>query len=164
MHAARSFLSFLAQIGFPSAGAPDATAFALNFRAKDADGNTHVLSVPALALVPVQPLTVQTADIEFSFQVEAVGDHQQEQSSRGGTAPRQWFLVETPASFRGTVSEQSAEKSSITVKLHLERAPVPAALAKLLTSLSEFTVVVAPPSTLPSVPQPPSPIGSSNAN
>src|SRR5262245_40389962 len=96
VHAARSFLNFILQIGYPhqpattaaggagpggspqagggaGAGAPapeDWLPYRLDFPHDLPGGGRQTISIPTLALVPVAPLGVSGADFSFEFYVQ----------------------------------------------------------------------------------------------
>ena len=83
VHAARSFLNLLLQIGYPhqpvdengdpiDASPQDKTPYELEFQYDvSADGKTehHSVKVPALALVPIAPIAVDTASFQFALRI-----------------------------------------------------------------------------------------------
>jgi hypothetical protein len=190
-HAARSFLSFLLQLGYPHqplgpaqeptrpgqppSGAPPApgtlpaapspepppkdTPYYLEFAHEiEVDGvmRRQRIRVPTLALVPVAPLAVQSAEFRFSLAVRELGRHRQVQKSeeaalseedkaKTSAYSRPWFLVSEPMSVRGVLAspgpkdaaaEQTSE-SRIEIEIKVGSVPIPAGLDKLLTALTQ---------------------------
>ncbi|PZP30708.1 MAG: hypothetical protein DI603_14385 [Roseateles depolymerans] len=175
VHAARSFLNFVLQIGYPHRS-PDAPAdgddsmysqkFQLEQTSTDAQGRpetrTLTLSLPTLALVPLQPLGIEAARYEVELVIRELQHHQQIQSSEAealareqmragasapeelGAMPRPWYLVSEPISVRGTLSDpggsaQREKAASIKVEVQLKSAPTPAGLAKLLSTMTQVS-------------------------
>ncbi len=161
IHAARSFLNLLLQIGYPHqpvdaeghATAPDdgkPYSIAFNYET-ETNGNKqrHTVEIPALALVPVTPLTVDEATFKFAMRVNALAPHSQMQESESDSLKKEttynrdkrpWFLVDNPVSVQGTFGPSgpdTSQETSIQVEVKLARVPTPAALEKLLTSLGQ---------------------------
>lgn len=162
LHAARSFLNLVLQLGYPHAvvdengmarpeltpdGRPRELPYTMDFANEVVVGGQRrrqTVTVPALALVPVAPLAVQSAEFSFDLSVVEVGRHQQIQASErdkmaaekarieaaraeGKPAPaefdesrRPWFLVDQPVSIRGAIAppaaveERSGERTQST--------------------------------------------------
>ncbi|MDD5435548.1 MAG: DUF2589 domain-containing protein, partial [Nitrospira sp.] len=121
IHAARSFLNLILQIGYPHSpvvdsrgnrrtdgGSPYNQEFYYDV---EINGETQrrKVSVPTLALVPVAPLAVESADFKLALKVKNVQRHNQIQQSEGeavkeeegtgyGHSKRPWFLVPDPIS------------------------------------------------------------------
>ena len=189
VHAARSFLNLLLQIGYPNVecdknGSPiihphieldpqgnpvssgpetkPKLVYTEDFFTADQDGNKMKVSIPALALVPITPLTIDNASFKLNFKVENNDVHTQMQASEkkitdaekaNGSGwdetKRPWFLVSDPVSFRGNVAPSANEKSEssqssssvINIEINLCRQPLPSGLDKLLTFLQESSKV-----------------------
>jgi hypothetical protein len=164
IHAARSFLNMILQIGYPhqplkNNGQPireDGKPYNQEFY-YDVETNgkrqTFKVSMPALALVPVAPLTVESATFKLEMRVESVQKHNQIQASEEEEirkeqgfdhTKRPWFLVSEPISIRGNLApstmegQQLAGKSaSIQIEVKVGKMPMPAGLSKLLTYMTE---------------------------
>lgn len=164
IHAARSFLNMILQIGYPhqpvkNDGQPnreDGKPYNQEF-CYDVETNgkrqTFKVSMPALALVPVAPLTVESAVFKLEMRVESVKEHNQIQSSeeeavqgetRFNQNKRPWFLVSEPISIRGNLAPSTMEgqkpagkSASIQIEVKVGKMPMPAGLSKLLTYLTE---------------------------
>ncbi|MFZ5479062.1 MAG: DUF2589 domain-containing protein [Myxococcota bacterium] len=162
VHAARSFLNFVSQIGFPHEhgkavkeevapedGQRSSRAYEMEFEVDGPGAEVRKIRVPALALVPVQPLAVDDATVRFTFHVRELYRHRQIQESELGDQEaafkRPWFLVDQPVDLRGTVAppaqdaSQTDTSSAVSIEIHVAKAPVPAALVKLLTALTEMS-------------------------
>lgn len=98
VHAARSFLNFVLQIGYPHVPVgPDGKRltgpndtmycepFKLDHASVDEEGNvTHqsvTLAIPTLALVPVRPLCIESAKFDIELVVKELTHHKQIQRS-----------------------------------------------------------------------------------
>jgi hypothetical protein len=171
IHAARSFLNLLLQIGYPhipvnkdGEQVPDkGTPYNLDFNYEvEANGKreTRKISIPALALVPVSPLAVESAAFKIEMKAELIERHEQLQESEKrrisseeqagySRQKRPWFLVSDPISIRGTLAPQTpgnaqtqaSQGSTIQMEVKVSRIPMPAGLDKLLTSLTQLTQV-----------------------
>lgn len=168
VHAARSFLNFVLQIAFPhesSSKSPQTSGsedqmYLQTFRIKNGEGE-GVVSIPSLALVPVQPLTIERAQYDLELVIEGLDYHRQIQASENNVlkqeagndkalekgqphAPRQWYLVSDPISVRGTLSDPGIQENrtsrKATIKVHVEigRANVPSGLEKILSSATQL--------------------------
>jgi hypothetical protein len=201
VHAARSFLNFLLQIGYrhkpklpadttgrspaegDAAGDGDADKdegkegipYQMDFYRSTGKGKREKISVPTLALVPVSALGVTSSEFSFAFHVREIAKHRQiraqesektelerqtstESAKRApaGVDPsaevidrntRPWFLVDTPLSVQGSFAPaagskgESASEARFEIKVCVGTLPMPAALDKLLTSLSQSSTV-----------------------
>jgi hypothetical protein len=191
VHAARSFLSFLLQIGYPhqptspsggggapgagtaSAGtssepaAPEGLPYTMDFYHDVPNGGRQKLSIPTLALVPLNPLGVKEAHFQFDFYVRQIGRHNQimaaekealdEETAATQAAPtgpmdrqkRPWYLVDTPLSVRGTFAPSPmpgsgseanrVEDARFRVEVKVGALPLPAALEKLMVALGQVS-------------------------
>jgi hypothetical protein len=168
VHAARSFLNFLLQMGYPhqvyrgkKQADGDGISYSMKFRveqdAEDGKGKKIVdLSIPALALVPTQPLGIESAEYNLQFVIHEIDYHRQiqaseeEQLKKEGRAgedgrkhePRPWYLVSDPISVRGTLSDpggdgKARQQASIQVNVKVSRSPTPAGLAKILSAMTQ---------------------------
>jgi hypothetical protein len=99
VHAARSFLNFVLQMGYPHAASSkdeterlkkeNSSGYSLPFAfdqtviGEDGQQETRriVLSLPSLALVPVHPLRIRKATFDLELQVREIGRHRQIQKS-----------------------------------------------------------------------------------
>ena len=100
LHSARSFLNLLLQLGYPPAGddKEDTTGknkhregepFHIEFKHYDNAGNSQTLRVPALSLVPIAPLAIDSAEFDMEMSVRRITDMRQMQAERqDSNAPR----------------------------------------------------------------------------
>jgi len=176
VHAARSFLSFLMQIGFPPDGAatdqksPDGLPYYVDFEHQVSTGERMKVRVPTLALVPISPIGISSADLKFDFFVRTIARHRQlglgataadkeknnltDEQAKDARLHRDWFVVDEPLSLRGTFAPEGApakdagnessnvrqQESRLQIEIKMNSVGVPAALERLLTSLSQSTV------------------------
>ena len=150
IHGARSFLNFLLQLGYHEAKdvepgqEPPPYTIPFTYETSDSSGQTtkRRIEVPTLALVPIAPISIETADIKLAFRVESLSKFQQARESvrKSEDDKRPWFLIDDPISLKGTIGSQPAEKSAsssatVEVALKLGRIPTPEALQRLLSAL-----------------------------
>ena len=168
VHGARSFLNFLLQLGYAEAKdlkpGEEPAPYTIPFTYETSDDARKTvkrrIEVPTLALVPVTPISIESADIKLAFRVESLAKFQQSRESvrskdKSEEYKRPWFLVPDPISLRGTIGPQPAEESTssaatIEVALKLARVPAPEALQRLLSALGN----TGPGTVLPESPPP----------
>ncbi len=171
VHAARSFLNLLLQMGYPHVeldekGVPlidekdGKGVYTQDFVFEDPEGKKMKVSIPSLSLVPVAPLTIDSANFKLNFKVENNHTHSQIQDSEKesvekeshtewNSTNRPWFLVKDPVGFSGNIApaggsrNESSDRSSsvINIEINLVRQPLPAGLDKLLTALQQSSYV-----------------------
>lgn len=110
-----------------------------SFRYKDGQGAYHQIEIPALALVPVKPLSIESADYEFSMSIDsAYENYSQNQKTSVVKEDRPWFFIK-PKRFTGSIASKDSEQtqSTVKVKVHLESSPIPQGLSNLLVSLTQ---------------------------
>ena len=185
LHGARSFLNMLLQLGYPDeeaarraqaaggggvpAVAKDGKPFTISFYHDTTIDNRTVrqqIEVPALALVPIAPLAVQSAEFRLSFHVTDVDEHKQVQEIRekvrtdAGVPVAEkppWYLVRNPLSLRGNLappgpaasagegapqgeaSSRSESSSRIEIEVKVGTVQMPSGLDRLLTSLNQLS-------------------------
>jgi hypothetical protein len=171
IHGARSFLNMLLQIGYPHV--PENVPvdelkkykpypMDFNFLRKEEDGSekSYKVSIPALALVPINSLAIDYAEIKFGMKIKSAEKFQQIQESEeeatkkdSGSSnnkvnayKRKWNLVKDPISLKGEIapSQYSGERSSdtnIDIQIKLSKMPIPAGLEKLLTTLTNTAFI-----------------------
>lgn len=165
LHSARSFLNLLLQLGYPHDDEQDGRPYSLDFKFTK-EGETQKLSVPALSLVPISPLAVDSASFELEMSARRVVRHTQIRES--GAEPKQsdeskgdgkregydrynrpWFLVDKPVNIEGDiVSSASGEaakhresQSAIKININVKSIPLPAGLDKLMSSLTNMSQI-----------------------
>ncbi len=176
LHSARSFLNMLLQLGYPHNPKDDKDAsgkddtqekdktpsepYHLEFAFADSEGNKQLVKVPALSLVPISPLAVDSAsfDLEMAANKVTTGRRQIRESENLSTdessedynaVKRPWFLVEKPVEIRGDIiaptstdaDSKKQTQSSIKINIQVKSVPMPAGLSKLLTALSSMNDV-----------------------
>ncbi len=161
LHSARSFLNLLLQLGYPHHSTEeDDHPYTLDFRFTQ-DGEIQKLSVPALALVPISPLAVESANFQLEMSARRVVRHtqirqSQEEKARDETQGqrldrynRPWFLVDKPVNIEGDIvcpeqgeaARHREAQSAIKININVKSIPLPAGLDKLLVSLSNMAQI-----------------------
>jgi len=120
--------------------------------------------IPTLSLVPLRPLSIESAEVELAMEVTYIEKHKQmrqsvrksaaDTSQRTTPAAKEpgWFLVDDPISLQGYVAPQnpaaprapseaapaeSSDKRLIHIKVNVGTVPTPSGLEKLLTTLTQ---------------------------
>ncbi|SMF13606.1 Protein of unknown function [Alteromonadaceae bacterium Bs31] len=161
LHSARSFLNLLLQLGYPhqEEGHSDGQPYKLEFDFVQNNERQRV-SVPALSLVPISPLAVDSASFELEMSARRVIKQSQIRESVNNSGSekkdakvdryqRPWFLVDKPVNIEGDiVAKQSGElakhretQSAIKIHINVKSIPLPSGLDKLLTSLTNMSTV-----------------------
>ncbi|WP_333607153.1 DUF2589 domain-containing protein [Arsukibacterium sp.] len=177
LHSARSFLNLLLQLGYPHDSAEkDGHPYCMQFKFTQ-DGETQMLSVPALALVPISPLAVDSANFQLEMsakrvvrqaQIRQSADVSTDMTTAGNRCDRfqrPWFLVDKPVNIEGDIvspnSNEAAKhresQSAIKISINVKSIPLPSGLDKLLCTLSNMSQIS------PVTPAQPSPSVSSEA-
>lgn len=161
LHSARSFLNLLLQLGYPhQSQGSDGTPYRLEFDFEQ-DGELQRVSVPALSLVPISPLAVDSARVQLEMSAKRVVRQSQIRDSEtekvksdknaGKTAydryNRPWFLVDKPVNIEGDIvapqegeaAKHSESRSAIKIDINVKSIPLPSGLDKLLSSLSNMS-------------------------
>ncbi len=167
IHAARSYINMLWQMAYPhvpvdadgkliepnSEDLKKPYSFPLNFNIASGDETRAVtMEIPTIAMIPVTPLGIEEATIKFSMAITGVADHTQLQASEiekhknddgdgFNESNRPWYLVKNPQSLRGDIVASGSNRSSVEVNIKLTKSPIPAALEKSLTVLTQSITV-----------------------
>ena len=136
IHAARSFLNLVLQMGYPHLKVdangntlpmdqqdPDADkVYMQEFKIKtitDEKESVANIKIPALSMIPVAPLSIQEAEFNLDFSIGYVYRNSQMQKSETDKikteekftrTDRPWFLVSDPISIRGVVAPRVSEE------------------------------------------------------
>ena len=163
IHSSRAFINYLFQMAYPhlplndkgeidreNIGEELKKPYTLDIPYQNPENQEiGTIKVPVLALMPVTPLGIEEAKIDFSMSVENVNSHKVIQQSEAGKednstwdrSKRPWFLVDEPKSIVGSISSDAntndASKSNIQVSITVRKQPIPAALDKALTALTQ---------------------------
>lgn len=186
LHSARSFLNLLLQLGYPhqKEGEQDGRPYSLEFDFVQ-DNERQRVSVPALSLVPISPLAVESASFDLEMSARRVVKQAQIRESvkdeavsktEGDTFDRYrrpWFLIDKPVNIEGDIvstpggeaAKHRESQSAIKINIQVRSIPLPAGLDKLLTSLTNMsTIEPVGPYPGPESEAPPSPNNNSNPN
>jgi hypothetical protein len=170
LHSARSFLNMLLQLGYKHQHSEDGKSGQADkndhytqefYFESQVDGQTkhHKVSIPALALVPIAPLAVESAEFNLRMEIEGIEKHSQFQEKKVEEIKSRkpetedvkspWYLVQNPISIRGKfgspcdddTNKKVTSSSAINIQIKVNRIPIPAGLDKLLVSLTQSTVI-----------------------
>lgn len=117
--------------------------YSMDFKYFDGNNVEHKISVPALALVPVQPLAIKSASFDFFMSVDSkYENYEQMQPGRSGDSIRPWMFI-GPKRIKGTIGSEDSKKTSagISIKVEVESTPLPQGLSNLLISLTQSTKI-----------------------
>lgn len=161
LHSARSFLNLLLQLGYPHEqdGNNDGSPYSLDFKFVQ-EGETQQLSVPALALVPISPLAVESANFQLEMSARRIVKQAQIRESEGNKSNKQegdknydryhrpWFLVDKPVNIEGDIvsgsqsgNSQQDTQSAIKININVKSIAMPSGLDKLISSLGNMAQV-----------------------
>src|SRR5579859_904333 len=125
VHAARSFINFLFQIGYPhipinpetnsadinlitdpAERAKAEQPFSLKF-AYSANEKDYTIQIPALAMVPLNSMAIDSGEFRFGLKVTSITNFEQMQDTRSakdsGGEKRPWYLISNPVSLQGQI-------------------------------------------------------------
>ena len=161
LHSARSFLNLLLQLGYPHQDSSnDGRPYSLDFKFTQ-DGEVQKLSVPALSLVPISPLAVDSASFELEMSARRVVRQAQIRESEEDKALRRdgnevydryrrpWFLVDKPVNIEGDIvtnptgeaAKHRESQSAIKININVKSIPLPSGLDKLLATLTDMSTI-----------------------
>lgn len=108
------------------------------FTYADGSGNLQTIRVSNLALIPVKPLAVESANFKFSMAVEQTYDYRQMRSSIEADQDRPWFLIK-PKGISGKIAPGGAtsNQAAIEIEIKVGTTETPQGLTTLLTSLTQ---------------------------
>ena len=115
----------------------------IDFKYFDSDNNEHKIIVPALALVPVEPLAIKSASFDFFMSVESsFENYEQMQPNRTGDSFRPWMFI-APKRIKGVIGSEDSKKTNagISIKVNFESTPIPQGLSNLLISLTQSSKI-----------------------
>lgn len=109
----------------------------------DAEGNDRTLSIPNLALLPIKPLAIQSANFKFELRVkdELKSVDSTIRSAVKANPKRPWFLIEDPKVIAGEFSPHQKEDSiekTIKIDVTIGTVEIPQGLSKLISSLTSI--------------------------
>lgn len=184
-HASRSFLNLLLQTGFDHKGVgkdgtqADTSGTSTGKKDLDNDGIYRLyfdqtrevngkkekirVSIPTIAAVPMHPLTIDEAEIEFSMRLsgeryrKARTFSSASQKGQGSIEDeiynentRPWFLIDDPVDIYGEIapkSNASSEAPEISVKIKVKQCETPEALRRFISNLNDFSTIQMEPQT-----------------
>ena len=103
----------------------------------DENNQKKSIRISNLALIPVRPLAVESANFKFSMSVEEVIEHNQMRKSVLSDLPRPWYLID-PKEIKGKIQSggSKAQSTAIEIEISVSSTPLPEGLADLLSSLT----------------------------
>jgi hypothetical protein len=110
----------------------------------DDRGNENWVSIPNLALIPVKPLSIDTASFQFDMKIS---DKYENYNTIKGSAKaeyaRPWFLIQ-PKRLKGSIaSKNSSEKdATISIQINVKSTEMPNGLNRLLTMMNESSRIL----------------------
>lgn len=166
IHSARSFLNLILQLGYrhqpldkdgnkipvENAGKPYYLEFEHEVVTDDNTTKKQKISIPQLAAIPINPLSVESAEFHFAMDVRDTSNRhtqmqdkpEKDEDDELFRNKRPWFLVDKPISVRGNIVAEdstSAARSQISISVKVGPAKVPAGLNKFITSLGELAEI-----------------------
>jgi hypothetical protein len=116
----------------------------------DDQGNENWVTIPNLALIPVKPLSIDTASFKFDMAINSSYEtYNTIRSSTNVESDRPWFLIK-PKRLTGSIvpKNSSASQSSISIEISIKSTEMPYGLNKLLTMMTENSRIL-PVDTIP---------------
>lgn len=109
----------------------------------DQNGNGRTIFIPNLALLPIKPLAISSANFKFELKVkdEMRTADSPIRSSAKALQKRPWFLIDTPKTIEGEFAMQQKENSSektIKIEVTVGSVDTPYGLHKLISSLTNL--------------------------
>jgi hypothetical protein len=107
----------------------------------DNTGIQRKIYIPNLALLPIQPLSIESAKFNYEMYVSDTSKQYDQMGTIPGLrqADRPWFLIK-PKSVRGqiTSSEISQNTKTIKIEMNIKSGDMPYGLHKLLTTMTNI--------------------------
>lgn len=114
--------------------------YSQDFNFVDDQGNEHVMSIPNLALIPVKPLAIDTANFKFDMYLNSTYENFETEKGTADTDAehRPWMLIK-PKRLTGTIAPRTSNNngSSISIEINVKSTEMPYGLSKLLTMMTE---------------------------
>ncbi len=110
----------------------------------DDQGNENWVTIPNLALIPVKPLSIDTASFKFEMSInEKYEDYNTIQKSVKADTERPWFLIK-PKRLSGSIVPKgsSANEAAISIEISIKSTEMPYGLNKLLTMMTESSRIL----------------------
>lgn len=165
VHSARSFVNLVLQMGFkhkPEAEETDAadlkeedSMYYMDFMATRADSDgkekKYRVKIPTLAMLPLNPLAIEEAEVSFSMSIK--GEYQPQRqfsklSKKGqpndkgekdyDESKRPWYIIDEPVDLTGTIGGNDNPLSKIDIRLKMGKGEVPPQLKKFIATASDF--------------------------
>lgn len=171
VHAARSFLNMVLQMGFPHQNIDDDgkniehpdqrtdqdQLYRLEFIQEQQTENETIkkykISIPTIAALPLNPLAIDQAEVDFTMKLSKIYSENPQFSDAQNAvksttdkytaSKRPWYLIDDPVTFRGSIGSHSkkGDSSEISVKIKLASVEVPDQLKRFIASAGDFSKV-----------------------
>ncbi|AJQ95538.1 hypothetical Protein YC6258_03502 [Gynuella sunshinyii YC6258] len=165
VHASRSFLNLIFQMGFGHKAIDDSgnvtdqsentdTMYRFDYIQEkyDSQGNLkkYKVSIPVLAALPLNPLVIEEAEVQFSMTLANEYRSQKQFSESGQKAKatkvdekyretnRPWYVVDNPVDLLGSIGDESTNGAKIDIRLKVGKGDLPAELKKFIATASDF--------------------------
>ena len=128
---------------------------------------TVTVSIPTIAAIPMHPLAIEEAEVEFSMRlgIDKDGDGSDsyvraksfsnagqkakqtqadgQEADKYDQSERPWFLVDQPVDLQGQISPKqgSSEQPEVSVKMKVSQVEAPEALRRFISNLNDFSTV-----------------------
>lgn len=107
----------------------------------DPFGKLHKIYIPNLALLPIKPLTIESAKFNYEMYVSDASQTFDQMGAVKGLSEKErpWYLI-NPKSVRGTITSSEVGESSKTIKIEMsiKSGDIPYGLHQLLAALTNI--------------------------
>lgn len=120
-----------------------------DFNYVDSEGDEHIVSIPNLALIPVNPLGIEDANVKFEMRIsENYEEFETLRKSSNATEDRPWYLIK-PKRLSGSIVPKNASnnQSGISIEINIKKTEMPYGLSKFLASVTEASKILEPENT-----------------
>jgi hypothetical protein len=110
----------------------------------DDRGNENWVSIPNLALIPVKPLSIDTAGFQFDMKInDTYENYNTIKGSAKADYERPWFLIQ-PKRLTGSIASKSASETeaTISIQISIKSTEMPNGLNRLLTMMNESSRIL----------------------
>lgn len=110
----------------------------------DDQGNENWVSIPNLALIPVKPLSIDTASFQFDMKInDTYENYNTIKGSAKADYERPWFLIQ-PKRLTGNIASKSASENqaTISIQISIKSTEMPDGLNRLLTMMNESSRIL----------------------
>lgn len=118
--------------------------YSQDFNYIDDQGKENLVTIPNLALIPVKPLSIDTASFKFEMAVNNTYEkYDTIRSSTKADYERPWFLIK-PKRLTGTIvpKNEAGSQAAISIEISIKSSEMPYGLSKLLTTMTESSRIL----------------------